>query len=238
MLMLVATADAWFSCAVWTTVRRNANCSCRSARAVSQSDTIDWNPSDAAPDHSVANRRTWSVRVSRCCEASSREDEMAVRSRSSAAKSTTSVAMFPPWIRAVTHSGRFLPRPQPKRWGAPVGAPHPDLWRSDLMKLRADPGLVGATGAGPDLQRRAVRGADAGRVQALAGVGVHQLVGRRVRPGLRPGAVAGEQLHLGAVRRTGRRYVQALAQRLVGAAGVGPRLCGGEIGRASWRGRG
>src|SRR5882762_9897214 len=219
MLTLVATADAWLSCAVVTTVRRYANCSCRSACAASQSDTIDWNPSDAAPDHSVDSHFTWSVRVCRCRAASSIDVVMAVRSRSSAAKSTTSVAMFPPWIRAVTHGGRFWPLRQAKKTGSAEALPVPDLWRSELIDLRSDPCLVGTAGARPDLQRCAVCRADAGGVQALAGVGVHQLVGRRVRPGLRAGAVAGERLHLGAVRGARCGHVQALAQRLVGAAG-------------------
>src|SRR5882757_2973510 len=99
------------------------------------------------------------------------------------------------------------------------------------INLRAGPRLVGRAAAGPDLQWVAVRRAGPGVVKALAGVGVHQLVGCRVCPGLRAGAVAGEQLHLGAVRGARGGHVQALAQRLVGAAGVGPRLRRGAVAR-------
>src|SRR6476469_10524160 len=74
------------------------------------------------------------------------------------------------------------------------------------------PLLAGRTGAGPDLQARAVRRAAAGRVEALVGPDVRDVLGRLDPPLLRVGSVAVVELDLRAVGRASRGDVQALAQ--------------------------
>jgi hypothetical protein len=82
-------------------------------------------------------------------------------------------------------------------------------------RRRQRPLLVGAVRAGPDLHLGA-RAAEAGVVQALAGVRVDQLaVGLRL-PDLRGGAVAGVEVDQRAVGGAGGGHVQALAEDLQG----------------------
>ena len=61
-----------------------------------------------------------------------------------------------------------------------------------VMRLRQGPLLVGGVGAGPDLDLGA-GAAEAGVVEALAGIRVHKFAVGLVGPGLRAGAVAGIQ---------------------------------------------
>src|ERR1035441_7632121 len=104
----------------------------------------------------------------------------------------------------------------------PPPAPPPPPPRAPLKPaaaaagLRPRPGLVGRSGAAPDLHLGARGSRPAGVVEALAGLRVEQRPVRLRLPYLRTGAVAGVKVHERSVRRAA-GHVEAAAVRVDGA---------------------